>query len=156
LKGFTLVEILIIIALLGIIAGIVVVNFMECKDKAQVYGAIASLNHLRTALEMYLLDHDTYPSSLSPTLEEVKPYLGTSEDVVFQDLMGHRLGYTASESGQGDCPLPSGYAGGHLNYTIYACARDRLIPARTIIKVTRKGIWIYKPGKGYTTWIKAK
>lgn len=60
-KGFTLIELLIVVAIIGILAAIAVPNFLNAQLKAKVSRVYADLRALGNAIEMYALDHNTYP-----------------------------------------------------------------------------------------------
>ncbi len=60
-KAFTLIELLIVVAIIGILASIAVPNFMNARVRAQVTRAQADLRNLTTAMSTYAVDHGTYP-----------------------------------------------------------------------------------------------
>jgi general secretion pathway protein G len=62
-RGFTLIEILIVVVILGILAGIVVVNVMDRPDQARVVAARNDIAALSNALKLYRLDNGAYPSA---------------------------------------------------------------------------------------------
>jgi len=57
-KGFTLVELLIVVAIIAILTGIAIPNFMGARTKARVGRAFADMDTICTAEEMYELDHE--------------------------------------------------------------------------------------------------
>lgn len=59
--GFTLIEVIIVVAILAILAALVVPNMLEAQTRSKVSRAKADLATLRTALEAYAVDHGTYP-----------------------------------------------------------------------------------------------
>jgi general secretion pathway protein G len=61
--GFTLIEVLIVVVILGILAGIVVVNVMDRPDQARVVAARNDIVAISNALKLYRLDNGVYPSS---------------------------------------------------------------------------------------------
>src|SRR5690606_14493929 len=61
--GFTLVEILVVVIIIGLLAGIVVPNVMDNLDKANVQKARADFSSLQTALKLYRIDNFTYPTT---------------------------------------------------------------------------------------------
>lgn len=59
--GFTLVEILIVVIVLGILAAIVIAQFSEATDDAKLSAMCRDLQTVRSQLERYRLEHDSYP-----------------------------------------------------------------------------------------------
>ena len=59
-KGFTLTEILIVVVILGIMAGIAIPRFFPQAEKGRVSEAIGILGAIRQGEEAYLLDQGTY------------------------------------------------------------------------------------------------
>lgn len=62
-KGFTLLEVMVVIVILGILASMVVPNLMGNKDKADQQKAVSDIVALENALDMYKLDNGVYPST---------------------------------------------------------------------------------------------
>ena len=62
-NGFTLVELMVVIFILGLLTTIVVINVLPSQDRAMVEKARADIAVLGQALEMYRLDNLTYPTS---------------------------------------------------------------------------------------------
>lgn len=62
-NGFTLVELLVVIFILGLLTTIVVINVLPSQDRAMVEKARADIATLGQALEMYRLDNLSYPGS---------------------------------------------------------------------------------------------
>lgn len=62
-KGFTLLEIMVVIVILGLLVAIVAPNVLENQDKAMVEKARADISVLEQALDMYKLDNHRYPST---------------------------------------------------------------------------------------------
>ena len=61
-KGFTLVELMIVVSILAILAALVIPKFTDASVKAQSSATLDTLRAARTALERYKLDHqDQYP-----------------------------------------------------------------------------------------------
>jgi prepilin-type N-terminal cleavage/methylation domain-containing protein len=63
MKGFTLIELMIVIVIIGILAGIAIPNFLDLKDKAIWGTARANLEVVRTSLAAYAADskENRYP-----------------------------------------------------------------------------------------------
>lgn len=62
-RGFTLLEIMVVIVILGVLASLVVPNLMGNKEKADRQKATSDLVALESALDMYKLDNHRYPST---------------------------------------------------------------------------------------------
>lgn len=62
-RGFTLIEIMVVVVIIGILGAIVVPQFMSRPDQAKVTAAKTDLQAIATALEMYRLDNFQYPST---------------------------------------------------------------------------------------------
>ncbi|HZO82901.1 MAG TPA: type II secretion system major pseudopilin GspG [Candidatus Binataceae bacterium] len=62
-EGFTLIEIMVVILILGLLATIVVQSLRGATDKAKRTKAQADLAELKTALDRYYLDNGYYPTS---------------------------------------------------------------------------------------------
>lgn len=61
--GFTLIEIMVVVVIIGILIGLVAPNILGRVDKARVTAAKADIATLEQALEMYRLDNHAYPST---------------------------------------------------------------------------------------------
>lgn len=59
-KAFTLIELLIVVAIIAILAAIAVPNFLEAQTRAKVSRAEADLRSLATAVESYRIDNNRY------------------------------------------------------------------------------------------------
>jgi general secretion pathway protein G len=62
-KGFTLLEIMVVIVILGVLASMIVPNLMGNKDKADRQKVVSDVVALENALDMYKLDNSSYPST---------------------------------------------------------------------------------------------
>ena len=66
--GFTLVEILIVVIILGILAAIVIPQFTEASNDARVSAMISDLQTVRSQVELYKVQHlDNPPGTVSGT-----------------------------------------------------------------------------------------
>jgi general secretion pathway protein G len=61
--GFTLVELMVVLVIIGLLATIVIINVMPAVDRAAVTKAHADISTLEQAVEMYRLDNLHYPTS---------------------------------------------------------------------------------------------
>ena len=62
-RAFTLVEVLVVVVILGILAAVVVPRVMDQPDRAKVVKTSTDIQALVTALNMYRLDNNQYPST---------------------------------------------------------------------------------------------
>jgi general secretion pathway protein G len=62
-EGFTLIEIMVVILILGLLATIVVQSLKGATDKAKRTKAQADISEIKTALDRYYLDNGYYPTS---------------------------------------------------------------------------------------------
>ncbi|HSH30267.1 MAG TPA: type II secretion system major pseudopilin GspG [Thiohalobacter sp.] len=62
-RGFTLIEIMVVVVILGILAAVVVPRIMSRPDEARIVKARADIQALESALNLYRLDNYTYPTT---------------------------------------------------------------------------------------------
>lgn len=61
-EGFTLVEVMVVIVIIGLLATVVLINVMPSQDKAMTTKARTDIATIEQAMEMYRLDNFTYPT----------------------------------------------------------------------------------------------
>ncbi|UXH77432.1 type II secretion system major pseudopilin GspG [Roseateles amylovorans] len=62
-QGFTLIEIMVVLVIMGVLAALVVPNLMERPDQARATAARQDVGALMQALKLYRLDNGDYPSA---------------------------------------------------------------------------------------------
>lgn len=62
-RGFTLLEVMVVVVILGILAALVVPNIIGRPDEARVIAAKQDIASLMQALKLYRLDNQRYPST---------------------------------------------------------------------------------------------
>jgi len=80
-SGFTLLELLVVVVIIGILAGFVAPNFLDQPENARRTQAEVQVRAISEALEMYKLDNRRYPTTeqglqalvTKPTTEPVPP-----------------------------------------------------------------------------------
>jgi general secretion pathway protein G len=85
--GFTLIELMVVLIIIGVLAALIVPNVLERADDARVTAAHTDVTNLAQALKLYRLDNQRYPTAeqglqaliAKPTTEPIppnwKPYL---------------------------------------------------------------------------------
>ena len=67
-KGFTLIELMIVIAIIAILAAILIPNFLHARAESQTAACEGNEKQIATALEEYAVDHSgTYPATAAVT-----------------------------------------------------------------------------------------
>jgi len=68
-RGFTLIEILVVMAIIGMLAVMVAPNLFRQRAGAMRDAALSQISSLETALDSYRLDMNQYPDSLAELME---------------------------------------------------------------------------------------
>ncbi len=109
--GFTLVEVLLVIAIVGILAGVFIFTIGGSQDKAKKDTTVLLIKQVSTALERYKLNVGDYPGDAEGGLDALlsKPsytdeklaekWAGPYIEVEPVDGWGNKLGYQATEAG---------------------------------------------------------
>ena len=69
-KGFTLIELIVVIAVLGVLATLIIPRVVGVKSKAETAAMEANEKIIKNALERYYLKHETYPEKLKDLVDE--------------------------------------------------------------------------------------
>jgi type IV pilus assembly protein PilA len=97
-KGFTLVEIMIIVSVIVLLAAIAIPNLLRARLSANEAGAVAALKTLSSAAEVYFTAQapGAYPSSLAAMSNAIPPFI----DSILGS--GNKSGYSFNWSGGGN------------------------------------------------------
>jgi type IV pilus assembly protein PilA len=90
-KGFTLIELMIVIAIIGILAAIAIPQFSAYRKRSYNSSANADLRNAATAQEAYYVDEDIYTSTVGLLVGTYGLY--TSKGVVFLSCSGDASSY---------------------------------------------------------------
>jgi prepilin-type N-terminal cleavage/methylation domain-containing protein len=74
-SGFTLVEIMIVVAIIGLLAAIAIPNFVRARTTAQMNACINNLRQIDGAKQQWALEHQA-TSTAAPGATDVQPYMG--------------------------------------------------------------------------------
>ena len=109
-RGFTLVELLVVLLILGVLVGLAVPRYMESQKAARARTFAGNVRQIVSALEAYRMDHSVgsdakYPNSLAElktqyfTQEPINPYTGTSMLIATTSTSPAGITYTHTANG---------------------------------------------------------
>ena len=109
-KGFTLIELMIVIAIIGILAAIAIPQFGAYRRRGYNSAVKADLKNLATTQEAYMTDKYTYTNVMADVTAAEYGRFKTSDGVVITIPAANTTDFTAI-----------GYhAGGDVTYTVHA------------------------------------
>ena len=62
-QGFTLIELMVVLVIIGVLAALIVPNVLNRADDARITAARTDVNNLMQALKLYRLDNQRYPTA---------------------------------------------------------------------------------------------
>lgn len=117
-SGFTLLELLLVLAILVVLGGIVLVNFGGAQDEANVKMTKSQLNSLKQAVQFYQIRTNSLPKSLDELKDgpsdsaKKSTWVGPIIERIPEDAWGNSINYTLKGNSY---ELRSGGLDGQMN-----------------------------------------
>lgn len=110
--GFTLVEIMIVVAIIGLLAAIGIPNFVHARETAQTDACINNLRVIDEAKQQWALETGQLPSA-TPVSSNIVPFLGRSGTVMPTCPIGSSAYNINALSTVPTCPNVTAVGGSH-------------------------------------------
>ncbi|MEI7633361.1 MAG: prepilin-type N-terminal cleavage/methylation domain-containing protein [bacterium] len=92
-QAFTLIELLIVVAIIAILAAIAVPNFIEAQTRAKVSRAKNDMRTHSNALQAYFIDYGTYPAAWGPGMISLTSPIAYVSSLPLDPFIDKRLDY---------------------------------------------------------------
>jgi type IV pilus assembly protein PilA len=132
-KGFTLIELMIVVAIIGILAAIAIPNFLKFQARAKQSEAKQNLGAIFTAYTSYFSDNNTFPSAATITIAS-NPYncLNVADwqptgqlryEFMCENSVAYYPGWNTGASAPAACTpaFPVAPTGTQVSFTVGAC-----------------------------------
>ena len=97
-SGFTLVELLLVVAILGVLAGVAVVNVQGFGTESRIKSTRMSINAIETAARTYEIRHGKYPDSIDQLMQPDGAYPALLDAKAKNDSFGNAFAYKKTTS----------------------------------------------------------
>ena len=115
-KGFTLIEILVVVGIIALIAAVAVPNLLRARISSNEAAAQANLKSVASALEMYAVANGTYPPNTTMLTVQNPPYL--NKDYFNGVESGYVYAATIASYSYSITATPESVSSGHVTFTI--------------------------------------
>ncbi|MDG2424753.1 MAG: prepilin-type N-terminal cleavage/methylation domain-containing protein [Phycisphaerales bacterium] len=99
-QGFTLIEVMVVISIIVVLAGILLVALGTATDSARRASTTATLNSFRAACDSFALDHDSYPGVLPESAMGDGLRISSTQNAMLHLMGGYRLYNDSTEATQ--------------------------------------------------------
>lgn len=83
-RGFTLLEMMVVVAIIAILAAILIPNFTHARAQAATSACMSNIKNIATAMELYYTDYQQYPSVTKSPVQSItnfSTYMGNQNPV---------------------------------------------------------------------------
>jgi len=93
-KGFTILELLVVVAIIAILAAVAIPSFIGKIDKSKDAADLSEINAVQKAVALYYVDNGNYPTlqGADVSLSQPQPIDGSSQNVDFSKIVPNYLG----------------------------------------------------------------
>jgi len=133
-KGFTLIELMIVVVIIGVLAAIAIPNFIAMQDRAKEGSTKANMHAFQTAAEDYGVQNNGNYAVNASDVAAILPYLGATFNNPFTQLTTNswedRSSYAADPS---STPGVVSYADSSNGYSYNVKGYGRRAPIRIVL-----------------------